>query len=101
MSALHDLVRSGKVRYIAVSDTPAWKIAQAQMIARFRGWPAFIGLQIAYSLLEITVERELIPMAQEMGLGLTPWSPLKRGLLTGKYTRENKSLKQCERHINT
>jgi aryl-alcohol dehydrogenase-like predicted oxidoreductase len=101
MSTLNDLVRSGKVRYIAVSDTPAWKIAQAQMIAHFRGWPAFIGLQIEYSLLERTVEGELIPMAQEMGLGVMPWSSLKGGLLTGKYTRENKGRKQSERHSNT
>lgn len=90
MSALHDLVTSGKVRYIAVSDTPAWKVAQAQTIARFRGWSSFTGLQIEYSLLERTVEGELIPMAQDLGLGVMPWSPLKGGVLSGKYTRENK-----------
>ncbi|NML40342.1 aldo/keto reductase [Chitinophaga sp. G-6-1-13] len=87
---LENLVQSGKVRYIGVSDTPAWKIAAAQTIAHFRGWPAFIGLQIEYSLLERTVEAELIPMAQEMQLGVMPWSPLKQGILSGKYTRENK-----------
>lgn len=87
---LEQLVRSGKVRYIGVSDTPAWKIAQAQTIAHFRGWPAFIGLQIEYSLLERTVEAELIPMAQEMQLGVMPWSPLKQGVLSGKYTREQR-----------
>lgn len=85
---LQQLVQSGKVRYIGVSDTPAWKIAQAQTIAHFRGWPAFIGLQIEYSLLERTVEAELITMAQEMQLGVMPWSPLKQGVLSGKYTRE-------------
>lgn len=90
MSALDDLVRQGKVRYIGFSDTPAWKTAQAQMIAKFRGWAPLVGLQIEYSLLERTVEGELLPMAQEMGLGVTPWSPLKFGILTGKYTRENK-----------
>jgi aryl-alcohol dehydrogenase-like predicted oxidoreductase len=89
MSALEDLVRSGKVRYIGVSDTPAWKIAEANVTARFRGWSAFIGLQIEYSLLERTVEQELVPMARELGLGITPWSPLKSGALSGKYTRAN------------
>src|SRR6266852_148476 len=56
--------------------------------ARFRGWSAFIGLQIEYSLLERTVEQELVPMARELGLGITPWSPLKSGALSGKYTRK-------------
>lgn len=89
MATLQDLVQSGKVRYIAISDAPAWKVAQAQLIAQFRGWAPFIGLQIEYSLLERTVEGELIPMAQELGLGVTPWSPLKGGILSGKYTRRN------------
>ncbi len=89
MAALHDLVSSGKVRYIGVSDTPAWKIAQANVMAQFRGWPAFIGLQIEYSLLQRTVEQELVPLALEFGLGITPWSPLKSGALSGKYTRGN------------
>ena len=87
MSALDDLVRAGKVRYLGVSDTPAWKVAEANVTAHFRGWSAFIGLQIEYSLLERTVEQELMPMARELGLGVTPWSPLKSGLLSGKYTR--------------
>lgn len=89
MAALHELVTAGKVRYVGVSDTPAWKVAQANMLANFRGWAPFIALQIEYSLLERTVEGELIPMAREFGLGVTPWSPLKSGALTGKYTREN------------
>jgi aryl-alcohol dehydrogenase-like predicted oxidoreductase len=89
MAALEDLVRSGKVRYLGVSDTPAWKVAEANVTARFRGWSAFIGLQIEYSLLERTVEQELIPMARELGLGVTPWSPLKSGLLSGKYSRHS------------
>ena len=87
MSALQDLVRDGKVRYIGFSDTPAWKTAQAQMIAHFRGWAPLIALQVEYSLLERTVEGELMPMAKELGLGVTPWSPLKFGALSGKYTR--------------
>jgi aryl-alcohol dehydrogenase-like predicted oxidoreductase len=94
MAALEDLVRSGKVRYLGVSDTPAWKVAEANITARFRGWSAFIGLQIEYSLLERTVEQELIPMARELGLGVTPWSPLKSGLLSGKYTRSSAQTKQ-------
>lgn len=90
MRALDDLVRDGKVRYIGFSDTPAWKVSQAQVTANFRGWAPLVALQIEYSLIERTVEGELIPMAQELGLGVTPWSPLRGGVLTGKYTRENK-----------
>jgi aryl-alcohol dehydrogenase-like predicted oxidoreductase len=89
MAALDDLVRSGKVRYIGVSDTPAWKIAQANLLAGFRGWSAFVGLQVEYSLLERSIEQELVPMASEFGLGITPWSPLKGGVLSGKYTRNS------------
>jgi aryl-alcohol dehydrogenase-like predicted oxidoreductase len=88
MRALDDLVASGKVRYIGFSDTPAWKCAEAQTIARFRGWAPLIALQIEYSLLQRTVEGELIPMAIELGMGVTPWSPLKSGVLSGKYKRE-------------
>jgi len=88
MAALEDLVRAGKVRYLGVSDTPAWKVAEANVTARFRGWSAFVGLQIEYSLLERSVEQELVPMALELGLGITPWSPLKSGALSGKYTRK-------------
>ena len=89
MHALDDLVTAGKVRYIGFSDTPAWKVTQAQVLAGFRGWAPLIALQIEYSLIERTVEGELIPMAEELGLGITPWSPLRGGVLTGKYTREN------------
>jgi len=88
MRALDDLVASGKVRYLGFSDTPAWKCAEAQTIARMRGWSPLIALQIEYSLLERTVEGELVPMALELGLGITPWSPLKSGVLSGKYTRD-------------
>jgi aryl-alcohol dehydrogenase-like predicted oxidoreductase len=97
MAALDDLVRAGKVRYLGVSDTPAWKIVEANLIARFRGWSAFIGLQIEYSLLERTVEQELVPMASEFGLGITPWSPLKSGALSGKYTRRNDGQHKADR----
>jgi aryl-alcohol dehydrogenase-like predicted oxidoreductase len=89
MRALDDLVAAGKVRYIGFSDTPAWKVTQAQVTANLRGWTPLIALQLEYSLLERTIEGELIPAALELGLGITPWSPLKSGMLTGKYTREN------------
>jgi aryl-alcohol dehydrogenase-like predicted oxidoreductase len=89
LRTLDDLVRAGKVRYIGFSDTPAWKTAQAQTLAQLRGWTPLTALQIEYSLLERTVEGELLPMAQELGLGVTPWSPLKSGVLSGKYTRQN------------
>ena len=101
MAALEDLVRAGKVRYLGVSDTPAWKIAEANVLARFRGWSAFIGLQIEYSLLERTVEQELVPMAREFGLGITPWSPLKSGVLSGKYTRQNAGQIKADRGLIT
>ena len=82
---LDDLVRAGKVLYVGISDAPAWWIAQANTLAHLRGWSPFIGLQIEYNLIERTVERELVPMAKALNLGLTAWSPLARGMLTGKY----------------
>lgn len=85
MRGLDDLVRQGKVLYAGISDAPAWWIAQANTLAMFRGWSPFVGLQIEYSLVERTVERELIPMAKALGLGVTAWSPLSGGILTGKY----------------
>src|ERR1700719_3694733 len=84
MRGLDDLVRAGKVLYVGISDAPASWIAQANTLAHLRGWSPFIGLQIEYSLIERTVERELVPMAKALNLGLTAWSPLARGLLTGK-----------------
>jgi aryl-alcohol dehydrogenase-like predicted oxidoreductase len=97
MRALDDLVAAGKVRYLGLSDTPAWKVAQAQTLALFRGWTPVVALQIEYSLLERTVEGELLPMAVEMGFGVTPWSPLKGGVLSGKYTRENAGVAKADR----
>ena len=85
MRGLDDLVRQGKVLYVGISDAPAWWIAQANTLAHLRGWSPFVGLQIEYSLIERTVERELIPMAKALNLGLTAWSPLASGVLTGKY----------------
>ncbi len=85
MRGLDDLVRAGKVLYTGISDAPAWWIAQANTLAHLRGWSPFIGLQVEYSLIERTVERELIPMAKAMNIGVTAWSPLAGGVLTGKY----------------
>jgi aryl-alcohol dehydrogenase-like predicted oxidoreductase len=85
MRGLDDLIRQGKVLYVGISDAPAWWISQANTLAHLRGWSPFIGLQIEYSLIERTVERELIPMAKALNLGLTAWSPLANGVLTGKY----------------
>ncbi len=90
MRALDDAVSSGKVLYVGVSDFPAWKVAQANMLSSFRGWSPFVALQIEYHLLERTVEAELIPMAEEFGLSVTPWSPLAGGILTGKYLKDMK-----------
>src|SRR3984957_11643512 len=85
MRGLDDLVRQGKVLYVGISDAPAWWIAQANTLAELRGWTQFTGLQIEYNLIERTVERELIPMAKALNLGVLDWSPLASGLLTGKY----------------
>jgi aryl-alcohol dehydrogenase-like predicted oxidoreductase len=87
MSALDDLVRAGKIRYIGFSNTPAWVTAQAQTMALLRGWTPLIALQVEYSLLARTVEGEIAPLALDQGMALVPWSPLKNGFLSGKYRR--------------
>jgi aryl-alcohol dehydrogenase-like predicted oxidoreductase len=87
LRAFDDLVHAGKILYIGLSDTPAWQASRMQAIAELRGWSQFCALQISYSLAERTVEREMIPMAKEMGMGVCPWSPLGSGVLTGKYTK--------------
>src|SRR6202166_2021122 len=89
LRGLDDLVAAGKVRYIGFSDLPAWKVSEAQTIAHFRGWAPIIAVQLEYSLLERTAEGELFPMAQAMGMGIMPWSPLKHGLLSGKFRRDS------------
>lgn len=89
MRGLDDLVRSGKVLYVGICNTPAWQIARMQTLADLRGWTPLVALQIEYSLVERTVEHELIPMAAELGLGVLPWSPLGGGVLTGKYGRQD------------
>ncbi|MEU3890351.1 aldo/keto reductase [Streptomyces sp. NPDC029041] len=87
MRALDDLIRTGKVLYIGVSDWPAWEIAQAGTLAELRGWTAFAGSQLRYSLLERTPERELLPQARAFDLAVLAWAPLAAGKLTGKYRR--------------
>jgi aryl-alcohol dehydrogenase-like predicted oxidoreductase len=85
MRALDDVVRQGKVLYVGVSDTPAWEVSRANTLAELRGWSAFVGLQIRYSLLDRAVERELLPMAKALDLTVTPWDTLGSGVLAGKY----------------
>jgi aryl-alcohol dehydrogenase-like predicted oxidoreductase len=87
MRALDDLVRSGKVQYVGVSDWPAWEIAQANTLAELRGWTSFTGSQLRYSLLERTPERELLPQARAFDQAVFAWAPLASGKLTGKYRR--------------
>jgi aryl-alcohol dehydrogenase-like predicted oxidoreductase len=83
--SLDDLVRAGKVLYVGVSDTPAWAVARAVTLAELRGWTAFCGLQVPWSLADRGVERELLPLAAALGLAVTPWGVLESGELTGKY----------------
>lgn len=96
MRALDDLVRAGKVLHIGVSDTPAWIAARASTIAELRGWTAFTALQVEYSLLERSAERDLLPMARAMGMAMTPWAPLAGGALTGKYLKADKGDKRLK-----
>jgi aryl-alcohol dehydrogenase-like predicted oxidoreductase len=85
MRGLDDLVSMGKVLYIGVSDTPAWVVSRANMLAELRGWSQFVGLQIPYSLRDRDVERSLLPMAKSLDIAVTPWGILGGGALTGKY----------------
>jgi aryl-alcohol dehydrogenase-like predicted oxidoreductase len=100
MRALDDLVRSGKILYVGISDAPAWVVSQANTIADLRGWSYFRGIQIMYSLIERTPERELLPMAHALDIGVTAWSPLGGGVLSGKYSnakRQNKNKEEPKR----
>ena len=87
MRAFDDLVRAGKVLYLGLSDIPAWQASRMQVIADLRGWAPLVAMQVEYNLIERTVERDVVPMAAELGLGVIPWSPLASGVLTGKYSR--------------
>lgn len=96
MRAMHDLVQQGKVFYVAVSDTPAWIVSRANTIAELRGWDPFMALQVEYSLIQRTVERDLLPMAHAMELAVTAWAPMAGGALTGKYLQENSDPKRLQ-----
>jgi aryl-alcohol dehydrogenase-like predicted oxidoreductase len=87
-----DLIRQGKVLYIGLSDTPAWQTARMQVMAELRGWSQFAAMQLEYSLLERTSERELIPAARGLGFGVMPWGPLRAGVLSGKYTKSTEGI---------
>lgn len=91
LRALDDLVRQGKILYVAVCNAPAWQVARMQTIADLRAWSPLVALQIEYNLIERGGERDLIPMARELGLGVIPYSPLGGGVLTGKYGRADLS----------
>ena len=101
MRALDDMVRSGKILYIGISDAPAWIVSQVNTVANLKGWTEFTGLQIEYSLIERTPERELLPMAVALNIGVTAWSPLGGGVLTGKYNKSNKEQQQKTQQQNT
>jgi len=92
MRGLDDLVQSGKVVYVGISDTPAWQVSRMQTMADLRGWAPCVSLQIEYSLIQRTVEREMIPMARELDMGVTVWSPLGFGMLAGGYSRKDLEL---------
>ncbi len=87
LRGIDDLIRQGKVNYAAISDTPAWIVSKGNTLAELMGWSQFIALQVEYSLLQRTPERDLIPMANHFGMTVTPWAPLAGGALTGKYLR--------------
>lgn len=88
MRGLDDLVRQGRVLYVGISDTPAWVASRANMLAELRGWTPFVALQINYNLLQRGAERDLLPMARALDLGVTPWGILGGGVLTGKYNQD-------------
>lgn len=90
LRGLDDLIRQGKVHYIGISDTPAWVVSRMNMMAELNKWTQFIGLQIEFSLLQRTVERELLPMAKALGLSVTPWGAIGGGALSGKYLKGEK-----------
>ena len=87
LRTLDDIVRAGKVRYLGFSDLPTWVASKAQTIADLRTLTPAVGFQLEYSLLERTVEQEYLPMCSALGMGVMSWSPLRNGLLSGKYRR--------------
>jgi aryl-alcohol dehydrogenase-like predicted oxidoreductase len=99
MRGLDDLVRAGKVLYVGVSDTPAWVVSRANTLAELRGWTPFCALQVEYSLAQRAVERELLPMARELDLAVTPWGSLAGGVLTGKYAADRTAGAEAARYV--
>ena len=97
MRSLDDMVRAGKVLYIGISDTPAWIVSQANTLAQCYGWTPFVALQVEYSLVQRTPERDLLPMAKAFDLAVTPWSPLGGGILTGKYNKPQANTEEQRR----
>ena len=97
MRGLDDLVSAGKVDYVALSDAPAWIASQANTLAALHGWSPFVALQVEYSLIERTADRELLPVAEAFGLSVTAWAPMGTGILTGKYTRGASTLPEDSR----
>lgn len=96
MRALDDLVRAGKVLYIGISDTPAWLVSRMNTMAELKNWTPFIGLQVEYSLIMRDPERDLLPMARHLDIGVTAWAPLGGGALTGKYLAANNDAKRLK-----
>lgn len=94
MRALDDQVKLGKILYVGISDVPAWVVARANTLAQWYGWTPFIALQIQYNLIERSAERELLPMSKALDIGVTSWSPLGGGILTGKYNLEDQGPKR-------
>ena len=97
MRALDDVVRAGKVLYVGVSDAPAWFVARANTLAEWRDWTPFSALQVPYNLLKRDVERELLPMAEGMGLSVAAWAPLAAGKLSGGAQRAGRLTESEER----
>lgn len=100
LRALDDVIRAGKVLYIGISNTPCWIVSYANAIANLKGWTEFIGMQLEYSLVERTIEREFVPMAKSLNLAILAWSPLAMGILTGKYTQGKSKSKKSRFDIN-
>jgi aryl-alcohol dehydrogenase-like predicted oxidoreductase len=100
LHSLNDIVNSGKVRYIAICNWPAWMVAKAQAIAHYNQWHKFIGLQHYYSVVTRDIEHELVPMAADHHLAIFPWSPLAGGFLTGKFTREGRYRRRPQRGLS-
>ena len=101
IKAMDDLIQQGKILYAAISDTPAWIVSKGNTLAELMGWNQFVALQIEYSLLQRTPERDLIPMTKHFNMTVMPWAPLAGGALTGKYLRGEKGrIKEDSNRLN-